>query len=223
MMERHMVLHVVSLPCLQMATVFAMTDPAQPFVRNDRSAPRWESGRIITPGETPFYSGHIPNTKCGLSKLTPHEVCSKRNETTKKKNSNSDGKLKPGQHGPATRDFCTLLFSLGSTRSHLPLGFKIIYINTLGRCEQRMLPPVSISMWKHCRFSTISKPNGEPKTLKTKCWQGKMANLRKECQIFRNLLSVYFIQLGHPLTFWRWFNPLCLFSVQLAITGRFHD
>lgn len=85
MMERHMVLHVMSLPCLQMATVFAMTEPAQPFVRNDRSAPRWESGRIITPGETSFYSGHIPNTKRGLSKLTPREVCSKRNETTKEK------------------------------------------------------------------------------------------------------------------------------------------
>lgn len=58
----------------------------------------------------------------------------------------SDGKFKPGQHGPATRDFRTLLFSLGSTRSRLPRGVKIIHINTLGRCDQRMLPSVSVSM-----------------------------------------------------------------------------
>lgn len=58
------------------------------------------------------------------------------------------------------------------------LGFKIIYINTLGRCDQRMLPSVSAVMCKHCRFSSILKWNGEPKILK--CWKDKMANLREK-------------------------------------------
>ena len=70
-------------------------------------------------------------------------------------------------------------FSLALTRFSLWFlspGFKIIYINTLGRCDQRMLPSVSADMWKHCRFSSILKWNGEPKILK--CWKDKMANLR---------------------------------------------
>lgn len=120
-----------------------------------------------------------------LSKSTPLEVCSSRkNETTEKRekacflmaNSNLCNMARP-QVIYANRHFYQDL--LDSPGDFFSLGFKIIYINTLGRCDQLHVTICfsrcvkALSLFKHF------KTKWRTKDIKNQVLIGKMANLRK--------------------------------------------
>lgn len=139
-----------SLACLHVSST-CVTEPAQPclWAKGGRSRGEiWENNHAER-------NSFLSETYTQYQARSGHclEVCLRRRSEPQSRGEklSSDGNLNPGQHVPAPRDLRTSSLSLGSTRLSMWFvfffqGFKIIYINTLSRCDQRMLPSVSADM-----------------------------------------------------------------------------